>query len=882
MVQGIVARIRAFVRRRQHAVDLNAELHDHLEREIARNLERGLSPIESRRAARLAIGNFTMHVEDGRAAVTSIWVEQLAKDIRYAGRALRRNSIFALVAILSLGFGIGATTTVFSTIDALDFRPLPFHDSHQLVTLVEVAPPTDDFCPGCSSDVSALTAIDWLAQARSYSATGVMTKMESQWVHDDMVEELGTNAATPGFFGLLGVVPTLGRDFMPEDTLPGAAPVVIVTHSFWLQRLAGDLRAVGRPLPASFDPATDAVLRGAVVVGVLPQSFRFNASRDRQVWFPLRLLPTGSRTSRSLTVVARLRSDISIPRADAELRVLFAGLAAAHVEPYRSWSARVEPLRARLDWGTGGNRWLLFGITTLVLLVAIVNVAGLMAGRTSTRRQEFAMRSAFGASRRRLLWQLLIEGTSIGLGGGLTGALFSSWGIRLSSAWFDIDTGIAVMDVRVLAFALVLSISVGIVTALGPALRISRVDLVSDLRGHGPTATTRRSGFASSALISTQIAIGLVLLTAAASLSADFVRLRYADLGFDPGGVYATSISLPQSASKDKALWHVMAEEARSQVASIPGVRSATLEYLSAIHPEIVHPIDGESSSSSTPVVTAVDPSYFATWTLPIARGRPFGAADGAGAGRVAIVNRSAASRFWPATDPLGKQVFVGDSGGPGEVLTVIGVSEDAERFEMKERHWPKLYRPLAQATIWHTTGRLQIRVDARTDRVALLALAHARIRAVLQRPAEPFRSVEADLDARLQSRRLNAIILDCFAVFGLGLAAMGVYASIRAEVSRRTREIGLRIALGAVPSHTLRLITLQGIIQGLVGVTVGLLGARAMSHLLQSLVAGSNIFDPWLFAAAAAVMTLTAGVAAWLPARRVLRMDPADVLRMD
>ncbi len=882
MLREFAARARAFLARRQREAELHLELQDHLEREIARNLDRGLPPDEARRAAHLAIGNLTIHHEDGRVATTGVWFEQLSQDVRYASRMLRRNPAFALVAILSLGFGIGATTTMFSTIDALDFRPLPFHDPDRLVWLAEVAPPTDDICPGCGSRTSPPTAIDWLAQARSYAAVGVMSESAAPWVHDDAIELLSVNQVTPGFFRLLGVALEVGRDFLPGDTLPGAPPVVVATHGFWRQRLAGEVAAVGRPLPSSLDAGTDARLRGAIVVGVLPETFRFELSRDRQLWTPLRLPATSPRTARSVTVIARLRPDASIPAANAELQVLFARLVSTYPSPYQSWGARVEPLRARLGWGAGGNRGLLLGITALVLLIAVMNVAGLLAGRASMRRQEFAMRSAFGANRRRLLRQLLVEGTSVGLGGGLVGALIALWGIRFSARWFGIDSGVAIMDLRVLAFALVLSISVGIVTAFGPAFRISRVDLIGDLRGKATASTDRQTGMASSVLIITQIAVGLVLLTAAASLSADFLTLRYTDLGFDPSGLYETSLSGPRPAGGDATPWRDVAEAARERVASIPGVRAATLRYISAMHPEIVRPAAGGGVASGTPVLTAIDPAYFETWGMRLRRGRAFGPGDGAGAARVAIVNRSAAARFWPGQDPLGLVVFVGDSGAPGELLTVIGVSEDAERLEMADRHWSVVYRPLAQATLWHTAAVLQVRIDGRADRAALLALAQSRVREVLQRPIDPFRSVEAQLDERLRPRRLNAIALDLFAAFGLALAAMGIYGAIAAAVTRRTREIGVRIALGAAPGGVLRLVVRRGLALAVTGVALGLLGAAAMSHVLRSLVIGTDVLDPRVFAAAAAVMILTAVSAALLPARRVLRVDPVDALRAD
>ena len=878
MLRGCMARLRAYVARRQLDADHLVELRDHLERETERQLARGLAPDEARRVASIALGNVTTLLEDGRAATRGVWLEQLSQDVRYVARMLRRNPGFTLVAVLSLGFGIGATTTVFSTVDAIDFRPLPFLDPERLVWIAEVAPPDDDVCPRCSSDVSVATAIDWLARSRSYSSAAVLRRTEVTWVRNDAIDRLPVNQITPGFFRLLSVPMESGRDFLPGDTMSGAQPVVIVTNTYWRQQLGADVAAIGRPLPASSDAGTDERLRGATVVGVLPRGFRFDVIRDGQVWTPLRLSASSPRTDRSSLIVARLGTDASLASADAEWRAVFSRLAAEHPDAYRSWGARVEPLRARLGWGAGGHRGLLFGISALVLAVAVVNVAGLVAGRATARRQEIAMRSALGADRRRLLRQLLVEGMSVGLLGGLAGALVAFWGIGFSAHWFRIDAGVAVLDFRVLAFALVVSIVVGVVCASGPALRSSRVNLIGDLRGKGVGALQPRIGSMSQAMIALQIAMGLMLVTAAALLTNDFLKLRYTDLGFDPSGVFVTRIS-GRSASSGTS-WPALAEEARLRVASIPGVRAVTLEYRSAVHPEILRPAEATGFSSVTPVLTAVDPPYFDVWGTKLLRGRAFVSADGAGSERVAIVNQSAASRFWPGQNPLGRQVFVGDSGAPGELLTVVGVTEDAERGELKDRHWPMVYRPLSQATLWHNVGSLQLRVGEAADPAAVLKLAQSGLREVLQRPTDPFRSIESALNDRLRPRRLNAIALNLFAAFGLVLAAIGMYASVSAAVTRRRGELGVRMALGAAHGRVLGQLMLRGMTLALCGVGLGLAGAAAMSQVLRSHIAGTDRLDPLLFAAAAGVMVVAVGAATFIPAWRVMRVDPAEALR--
>lgn len=876
------SRIRAFLIRRQHDDDLRNELRSHIELETERNLSRGMSEHEASRVAHVAVGNLTIHAEDGRRAVTGIWFEQLVQDMRYAKRMLQRNRTFALVSILSLGFGIGATTTAFSAVDAVDLRPLPFRDAERLVFVAEVTPAKDAYCSSCSSEIATSTALDWMTQLRSYSATGALAQTAAQWTHDDAVEFLSTHSVTPRFFSVLGAPVAIGREFLSSDTLDGAAPVVIVSHAFWRQRLRADSLAVGRVLPNSNDPTTSATLRGATVIGVLPETFRFGVTVDRSVWLPLRLKATAKRDSRSVSLIARLRDNASVESANAELQVSFSRLAAESPKFYESWGARVEPLRARIGWGTGENRKRLLAITALVLLIAVINVAGLMGGRATARRQEFAMRSAFGASRRRLLRQLLVEGTLIGVGGAVVGILLARWGTGFSAQWFRIDPTVASIDLRVLTFALCVSIAAGILIALVPAIRTSNANLIGQMRGVGSSAQSRSSVLASGGTIIAQIALGLMLVAGATSLCADFIRSRYTDLGFDPHNLYSTIASMPRTPARDPAVWRQAAENVRAEIEAIPGVTSASVEYMSGVHPEIVRPADGEAVPVFSPTLAAVATTHFDTWKMELLQGRQFGAEDRAGAEPVAIVNESFANRFWAGQNPIGRRVFVGDSGKAGEVLTVVGVVRDVERAEMMTRHWSVVFRPLSQATVWHTGGRIQLRIAENANHSAVLRLAQTRVREAMQRPTEPFATVASDLDERLRMHRLNAIALTLFAAFGLALAALGVYAAIATAVGRRTREIGVRMALGAAPHQTLRLVLRIGFVLASSGIAIGLLGALSMSKILRSMVADTNVLDPKFFVGAAVCMMIAAGLASWIPARRVLRIDPVEALRSE
>jgi predicted permease len=614
----------------------------------------------------------------------------------------------------------------------------------------------------------------------------------------------------------------------------------------------------------------------------MPADFRFRGEVD--VWLPLRLGGGAQRDVRLLTAVGRLAPGHTQAMASAELQGVAARLAQAYPADYRGWGARVEPLRRALDWGAGEGRFVLFGITALVLLVAIMNVAGLLLVRAAVRQHELATRRALGATRMQLWRQQLVEGACLGLGGGLTGILFALWGVRFAVRWFSLEstTFQLGMDRRVLLFASVLAIGGGMVAALLPALRAVRRDPAGSLRVRGVAGGGMGTARTATALIAAQISLGLMLLTAAGLLSADFVALRYVDLGYDPRGLYRTTIHGTREQAADPASWRAVAEAVPARLLEVPGVLAASVEYQSAVHPAIVRAGDGASSSAEmmTPTVKAVNADYFAVWRIPVLLGRAPSAADRAGEPPVAVINRAAAASFWPGRNPLGRTVFLGDSGSVGELLTVVGVTADAERGDMVDRHWPAVYRPLPQARTWHTAARVNIRVAA--GRPDVLATAQSVIRQTTDWPPGPFVSEEDALSERLSTRRLNALVLDVFAGFGLLLCAMGVYGSIAFAVTQRTREIGIRMAVGAARRDVFTLFARHGAALALAGVVTGLAGAVALARVFTGFVAGIHVTNPWVFAAAAGLMIGVAFAATLLPARRALRVDPAIALRIE
>jgi predicted permease len=420
---------------------------------------------------------------------------------------------------------------------------------------------------------------------------------------------------------------------------------------------------------------------------------------------------------------------------------------------------------------------------------------------------------------------------------------------------------------------------VGLAAAVAPAVRTSRMDASSNLR---PRVTGgSRAARASSVLITAQIALAFMLLSVATLLSRDFLQLRYFDLGYDPRGLFGTSLSTQGPEWLHPDPWKSVVAETRARVAAIPGIVSASLDYESAIHPSVVHSDRvAESQLDRNPRVKAVSPDYFKTWKNPVLLGRAFAATDRAGAPLVAIVNRACASAFWPGMNPLGRRVFLGDSASGGEWLTVVGVTEDVEGGYYRFRHGLVVYRPFEQARLYHASVTLYVRPVG--DRPAPLASVQSVIRQVTGQRGAPFVNEDERIDTRYRPRRFNAIALDVFAGFGLLLAAMGIYGSIAFAVAQRTREIGIRVALGAERSNVLSLVARRGVIIAAVGASLGVAGSVALTRVFRSFVSATNAGNPWIVGASVVVVVVVALIATFLPARRATDVSPVIALRAD
>jgi putative ABC transport system permease protein len=794
-------------------------------------------------------------------------------DVRFAARNLRRSLGVSAVAILSLGFGIGALTTMFSIVDALDFRALPYHQPDRLMFIAEVTPASDARCPGCPASPARATADAWSTHSRAFEAFGLMA-------HTSLcIEEAGAivcpdvGQASPGFFDVLGIRPALGRPFASEDTVAGAEPVAILSHETWMRRYGGTSDVLGARFEHA-DGSSLATRRARRIIGVMPRGFRF--LRDYPVWLPLE--STEQRSSPLTTVIARLKPDIRPAAAQAELQSLRAGLGTG--SDLKAREVVVVPLRDRFGWSVGEGRGTLFGIAGIVLAVAVLNVAGLFAMRAAARRHELTTRLAIGASRLQLLRPLLVEGLVVGLLGGLLGVTLAAWGSGVASASFGLDSHgpLVQMDSRVVSFGLLLSALVGVIVAVIAGLGTGRIDPAA-IRERTASASGQTGGRLSSVLVSAQIAAALILAAAGGILGSEYLTVRFFDIGYDPASVYETSITGPAAYRTLPELLRPDAARALETVRAIPGVLSASLRYRSAVHPAVVRtendPILDESLS-----VEVVDASYFDTLSIAVVTGRAFSARDERGAPQVAIVNLATASKLGPDDSAIGQRIFFGDSATVGEWATVIGIVQDVERGEMVRRHHPRVYRPFGQAHLYHPTIQLHFR--AAFGHADVARAVQTALRDTLGQPVRAVTSHESALDGEFLPERINALALNLFAGFALLLSAMGVYGSVAYAVTRRTREVGVRVALGADRAAILSLFGRHALLVGGAGMALGLAGSFVLTRTFRSFVSAIEANDPRVLVVATLLVALALLIATLVPARRAAGIDPAIALRGD
>jgi putative ABC transport system permease protein len=795
--------------------------------------------------------------------------DTVLRDLRFSLRTLAKAPTFTVAVVATIALALGATTAMFAVVDGILLRPLPFPGSDRTFALCETNPGIGDWC-----GASPMNVADWARATRALEEAGV-ARTEPLVAHDGSGSySVRGGIASPGFFRVLGLRPMLGRLIEERDLLPGANHVALVSHAFWKQRLGGTPGALGRLVTIDESPYS--------VIGVLPaDGYLPEGSLDRiEVWKPLTASvdDVSDRNWRGFTAIGRSAPGISRVALMARLETVRAGLAAEYPGSNKDWGLRIVGLREHLVGDVRSTLWIFLGAVGFVLLIACANVAGLLLVRATGRASEFAVRASLGASRKRLAQQLVTESLLLSLAGGALGLLLASWA---TAAFVAVAPGTiprlgeVTIDGRIALFALLLAAATALVFGLAPAGRASLTDLTGALKGRRATSgadTRLRSAF-----VVAQIALALMLLVGAGLLTRGFGRLLQRDLGFERANLVTTWMLPPVSLTNKVATM----EQVRDEVAAIPGVRSAALtstvplfggEETGGLAIEGRPPI----APKDAPTVQWFDtgPHYFETLGVKIRRGRAFTVADVQASAAVSVVNETFARRFFGGQDPIGQRVTVEQ-----HASQIVGVVADVNPLRPDQPTLPQIYWPIEQ----YRRGAAYLILRTTPGITGIEKAVRARAAAVnggIQ--LSEMISLDERFSKRLTSPRFSMLLVVTFALVAMLLAAVGVYGVIAYAVASRTRELGVRIALGALPGRLVVAVLRRGMMLTGIGIAAGCAGALAVGRLLTSLLYGLPATDPVALAGAVALLALAATVACWVPARRASRVDPVSALRAD
>jgi predicted permease len=796
------------------------------------------------------------------------------QEMRQAARGLARNRRYLVAAVTVLAVGIGAATSVFTLVNGVLLRPLPYRDADRLVMAFRTVP----LFGFTRSTVSYPDFLDW-RQVRSFDDLAAYAQGERTWRGADAPELWRGAWVTGNLLSMLGVRAALGRVIREDDAKPGAPAVVVLSHALWQSRFGGRADVVGGAVHLGDADVT--------VIGVLPAGFAFPSS-DTEIWLPLGGdVASAPRDRNFLSVIGRLAPGVSVAAAQRELSAAAARIDGEAPDGNRGYGVFVE---RRQDFTVRNARsaLLAFQLTVmLVLALACGCVANLMLSRAAGRRREMAVRAALGASRGRLARHALAEATLVSLGGGLLGVALAQGiarlVVRFGSGQLPRLEEIT-LDARVLGVSLLVTLGCGILCGLAPALQVGRDSLAAWTRVSAGVVGASGRHRVQNALVVAQFALTVVLLIGAGLLAASFVRLTAVEPGFDPSGVVAGQVSIPSAQMRDgvTARDRLFGELAR-RVRALPGVSSVGLTFSlpfssagfsSQMLPDAT-PGDVEQAPSIQGSVVAGD--YFAAMGMTLLQGRDFTADDRSDAQRVILVSRALADRFWPGQDPIGRRVREGN--GPEDVATVIGMVSDVHQQSLATPPVPMFYLPLAQAGPWASALYLVARSSDAPE--ALVPLIRRELAAVA--PGLPLAHVavaDALIRRTVAAPRFRALAFSLLGAFAVLLAVAGVYGVVSLGVAERTREIGVRLALGADRSRVTAMVVRRGVILAAIGVLLGLLGATAATRVLDSLLFGVPPRDLWTFAGAAMALVAIAAMASFIPARRAARVDPLVALR--
>jgi putative ABC transport system permease protein len=793
----------------------------------------------------------------------------LIGDIRFAVRTLLKTPAFTAAVVTTMALGIGVTVSMFTVLNSIVLRPLPFPESERAVMLCETHVKVGDRCIASPPNVA-----DWAKNVRALESAGVARSGSVIVQTDEGPSTASGGIATAGFFRVLRTVPALGRVFEDADMNRGSNNVAILSEAFWRRVLHGDPAAVGRSLTID--------RRAFTIIGVLRADTYIPQYDAVQVWTPLTtsIDNVDNRKWRGFMAIGRMARGATMPQLGAELETVRAQLATAYSDANAEWGVRAVSLRDQMVGSTKTTLWMFLGATAFVLLIACANVAGLLLVRATRRASEFAVRASLGAGRARLVRQLLTESVVFSLAGGLLGLLLASWttrGFVLVAPPSIPRLDEVSIDARVAAFAVLLSIATAVVFGLAPARQASNVDVNTALKGgrYGSAHETRLR----STLVVGEIALALVLFVSAGLLMRTFTRMMDWNPGFEREGLVMSWLLAPPGKYRTASAVDAL-ERARDAVASAPGIRSAGL----ASAPPLVNGdgSDALSIEGGPPIDAAaapvdwfdISPGYFETLGLPTVRGRAFTDADAAGAPNVAVINQTLARRFFGAADPIGRRVTV-----MTHTSEIVGVVADKQSYRADQPTPPEIYWPIRQYP--RLAAFLVMRVSPGTTGVEKLL--RARVASV-DPEVQPgiVQSLDERFAERLVTPRFNMLLFGTFAVVATALAAVGVFGVIAYSIASRTREIGVRIALGATPQRLVADVVRRGMLLTGAGMAIGLAGALAAGRVLATMLYGLPPTDWSTLALTLAGFAAIAFAASYLPARRAARVDPLAALRQE
>jgi putative ABC transport system permease protein len=867
--------VRRLVHRRRAERELDDEIRAHLEMEVERNVSDGMTPEEARRAAMRSFGSVAIAKEDSRAMWGLGSLETLWQDLRYGARILLKKPGFTLIAVITLALGIGANTAIFSVVNGVLLRPLPYKEPDRLMLIRETKlPQFSGFA------VSAANFLDWKAQNTVFERLVAIRPNAFNLTGTGDPERLRGMRVADGFCAILGARPQIGRDFLPEEHRAGRDNVVILSHGFWQRRFGGDPKILNQTISLDGRPHT--------VVGVMPSAFHF-WNRDNDLWAPMAFTPQQirSRNEHALDrVIGSLKPGVTVDQARAEMDAIAARLAAQY-PANAGWGVMLMPL---LDYTVRGIKpalLVLLVAVAFVLLIACVNVANLLLARAAERRKEIGVRVALGAGRARIVRQLLTESALLSLLGGAAGLALAKWGVDLLLKLAPEDLprmGDVSLDGRALAFTAALALLTGVIFGLVPALQSSRPNLNETLKDAGRVSTEGgRRQLGRSALVVLEVASALALLVGAGLMIKSFWRLQNIDPGFDPKNALTVSVRLPRGKYPEDNQRIAFFQQLIEKAGTLPGVQAAgatsllplTVDYVTSFRIQGRPPLQpGEGRSVNFYSVSA---DYFKAMDIQSLRGRLFTEGDTKDSPRVAIINEWMAKKIFPDEDPIGKRItFEREDKDWFEIVGIVG---DVTHYDIDQGPSLQVYEPYTQQTF----PAMTLVVRAEGDPANLTAAIRSEVLKLdKEQPVSDVRTLDQIYSASIAQRRFSALLIGVFAALALALAAVGVYGVLSYAVAQRRHEIGIRMALGATRRDVLRLVIGRGMRLTLIGVAVGLGAAFALTRLMSTLLFEVSPTDPLTFSSIALLLSVVALLACWIPARRATKVDPLIALRCE